>query len=309
MFINQIETVLREYYGFLTLLCVFLGFLFPQFSIFSSYVPFLLAILVFSIVIEHEISDFKMIVKHPWSVFSLVSSNLVLYPLIGILFAYFVLSPSADIYAGIILLCFAPPPVIAALWTEMSGGDGTISLTTALFSMLISIVYYPVILFFMGIASPQLSLEIFKLLALSVFAPALIALFLRDRENKYIPLKRNFKVLSAFVGLIIIIIAIANLSSKFFSNEFDIIILLSVMVVILLSAGFGYGYILSKCLKVKKKEVPAFLYTSSMRDGIVPLSVSITYFSYFSTLASTILLIIMPFVLAIVYQLLKKYEV
>lgn len=105
-------------------------------------------------VIEHEISDFKKIAEHPKSVFGLLTSNLLLYPIIGILFAYFTIS-SPDIYTGIILLCFAPSPVVAALWTEMSGDDSTISLTTALFSMLVSIFTYPIILYFLGLASPK----------------------------------------------------------------------------------------------------------------------------------------------------------
>ncbi len=305
MSIIKLEASLRKYYGLLTLLSVFFGFIFPQISVLSPYVPFLLAILVFSMVIEHDISDFKMIVKHPKSVFSLVTSNFILYPIIGILFAYFTLS-SPEIYTGIILLCFAPSPVIAALWTEMSGGDGTIPVTTSLFSMLISIGIYPIVLYLMGLASLNLSVDIFKLLALSIFAPAIIALLLRDKENKYIPLKRKFKVLSAFIGLFIIIIAIANLSSKLNPNELNIILLLTILAIILLIAGFAYGYLLSRLFKVQKKNRPAFLYTSSMRDGIIPLSVSITYFSYFSTLAPTILLIVMPFLVTIVYQLIKE---
>jgi len=305
MSIIKLEASLRKYYGLLTLLSVFLGFIFPQISILSPYVPFLLAILVFSMVIEHDISDFRIIIKHPKSVFSLVTSNFILYPIIGILFAYFTIS-SPDIYTGIILLCFAPSPVIAALWTEMSGGDGTIPLTTSLFSMLLSIGIYPIVLYFMGLASLNLSVDIFKLLALSIFVPAIIALLLRDKENKYIPLKRKFKVLSAFVALFIIVIAIANLSSKILPNELNIVFLLTILAIILLMAGFAYGYLLSRLFKVQKKNRGAFLYTSSMRDGIIPLSVSITYFSYFSTLAPTILLIVMPFLVTIVYQLIKE---
>jgi BASS family bile acid:Na+ symporter len=95
-----------------------------------------------------------------------------------------------------------PSPVIAALWTEMSGGDVTISLTTALFSMLISIGIYPIVLYFLGLDSLNLSVEIFILLALSIFAPAIIALFLRDKENNYIPLKRKFKVFICFDSFI-----------------------------------------------------------------------------------------------------------
>ena len=180
---------IRKYYGLLTVLCVILGFTFPQFSVLSPYVSILLAVLVFSMVIEHKVSDFTRIVNHPKNVLALIISNLVLYPVIGILFSYFFLPPQ-DIYVGIILLCFAPSPVVAALWTELSNGDGTISVTTALFSMMLSIFIYPVILYFMGIASPDLALSIFKLLALSIFAPAAIALFLRVEEDKYIPAKK-----------------------------------------------------------------------------------------------------------------------
>lgn len=291
---------IRKYYGLLTVLCVILGFTFPQFSVLSPYVSILLAVLVFSMVIEHKVSDFTRIVNHPKKVLALIISNLVLYPIIGILFSCFFLPPQ-DIYVGIILLCFAPSPVVAALWTELSNGDGTISVTTALFSMMLSIFIYPIILYFMGIASPDLAVSIFKLLALSIFAPAAIALFLRVEEDKYIPAKNTITLLSSFVSLIIIVIAIAHMVSNVMSNEFSLILLLGLFIIVLLMAGFGYGYILSKLFKTPKKESIPFLYSSSMRDGIIPLSVAITYFSSSSTIASTVLLIVMPFLVTGVY--------
>ncbi len=302
---KSIHGNIRKYYGLLTVICVILGFTFPQFSVLSPYVPVLLAILVFSMVIEHSIGDFTRIVNHPRKILALTVSNLILYPVIGILFSYFFL-PSQDIYVGIILLCFAPSPVVAALWTELSNGDGAISVTTALFSMMLSIIVYPIILYFMGIASPDLAISIFKLLALSIFVPAVIALFLRLEEEKYVPAKNTITLLSSFVGLFIIIVAIAHMASNLISNEFSLILLIGFLVVILLVAGFAYGYILGKFLKVKKKDSIAFLYSSSMRDGIIPLSVAITYFSANATVASTILLIIMPFLVVGVYYMVRK---
>ncbi len=329
---------IKKYYGLLTVLCVILGFTFPQFSVLSTYVPVLLAILVFSMVIEHNIGDFTRIVNHPKKVLALTASNLILYPVIGIIFSYFFLPPQ-DIYVGIILLCFAPSPVVAALWTELSNGDGTISVTTALFSMMISIIVYPVILYFMGITSPDLTISIFKLLALSIFAPAVIALFLRLEEGKYVPALKNsvfgacknrrflrlqnsvpqtpkivrflsakntITLLSSFVGLFIIVVAIAHMASNVMSSEFNLILIIGILVVILLMAGFGYGYILGKLFKVQKKDSIAFLYSSSMRDGIIPLSVAITYFSSNATVASTILLIVMPFLVVGIYYLVRR---
>ncbi len=302
---KSIHGNIRKYYGLLTVLCVILGFTFPQFSVLSPYVPVLLAILVFSMVIEHSIGDFTRIVNHPKKVLALTVSNLILYPLIGILFSYLFLPPQ-DIYVGIILLCFAPSPVVAALWTELSNGDGAISVTTALFSMLLSIIVYPIILYFMGIASPDLAVSIFKLLALSIFAPAVIALFLRLEEEKYVPARNTITLISSFVGLIIIVVAVAHMASKVMSSEFNLILNIGIMVVILLVAGFGYGYFLGKLFKVPKKDSIAFLYSSSMRDGIIPLSVAITYFSSNATVASTLLLIVMPFLVVGVYYMVRR---
>jgi BASS family bile acid:Na+ symporter len=238
-------------------------------------------------------------------VLGLITSNLILYPVIGILMGYwFHLQP--DIMIGIILLCFAPSPVVAALWTELSGGDGTISVTTALFSMMLSIIVYPVVLFFMGITSPDLSISIFKLLVLSIFVPAVIALFLRLEKEKYIPAKNTITLMSSFVGLFIIVVAIAHMASKVLANELNIIIIISLIVVVLLAAGFIYGHILSGILGVQKEYGTGFLYTSSMRDGIIPLSVGITYFNSYATMPATILLIVMPFMVVGVYYLVRK---
>lgn len=296
---------LKKYYGLLTLVCVITGFMFPQFSILSPYIPFLLAILVFSMVIEHRISDFTKIVKHPEIVIALITSNLILYPLIGILMGYW-LHLEPDIMIGLVLLCFAPSPVVAALWTELSGGDGTISISTALFSMMLSVIVYPVILFLMGITSHDLSIAIFKLLALSIFAPAVIALFLRLEKEKYIPARNTVTFLSSFIALLIIVVAIAHMTSKILANELYTIITIVLIVTALLSAGFIYGYSLKRFFGTHRNYGVGFLYTSSMRDGIIPLSVGITYFSSYSTIPATVLLIVMPFMVVGVYYLVRK---
>ena len=108
------------------------------------------------------------------------------------------------------------------------------------------------------------------------------------------------------MGLFIIVVAIAHMASNVMSSEFNLILIIGILVVILLMAGFGYGYILGKLFKVQKKDSIAFLYSSSMRDGIIPLSVAITYFSSNATVASTILLIVMPFLVVGIYYLVRR---
>jgi BASS family bile acid:Na+ symporter len=60
-------------------------------------------------------------------------------------------------------------------------------------------------------------------------------------------------------------------------------------------------------LKVKKKKGISFLYTCGMRDGIIPLGVAITYFSVSATLASTLMRVVMPFIVAGVYYVISRF--
>jgi predicted Na+-dependent transporter len=52
------------------------------------------------------------------------------------------------------------------------------------------------------------------------------------------------------------------MAEKIVASDLGIIIQLMVFITILLIAGFGYGYLLSRFLKVKKKKGISFLYNS-----------------------------------------------
>jgi BASS family bile acid:Na+ symporter len=96
------------------------------------------------------------------------------------------------------------------------------------------------------------------------------------------------------------------MATKVLANEINIILIIALIITILIITGFIYGYLLSRIFDVSKEEGIGFLYTSSMRDGIIPLSVAIIYFNSYATIPSTILLIIMPFMVVGVYYLLRK---
>lgn len=282
-----------------------IGFSFPQFEIFSTFVPYLLAILVFSLVVEHKISDFTRIARKPGIVLVLSLSNFIIFPLIGIFLGNLLSIPQGDVFTGIILLSFAPSPVVAALWAELSGGNGSIPVTTALFTMIASIFVYPLVLFFMGISSQQLSLQIFQLLALSIFVPAVIALFIRFEENRYLPAKNVITIVSVIISLLIIVIAVSHMASRVLSNELSILIKISIIVIILILCGMFFGYLVGRFSKTEENNNKSYIYVTGMRDGIVPLSVALLYFTSNATLASTLLLIIMPFVVVCAYYLIR----
>ena len=303
---GHIQKTIRKYYGFLTIICVLLGFMFPQLEALSGLVPYLLAVLVFCLVVEHKISDFTRIASRPGIVLVLSLSNFIIFPLIGITLGNILSLPQGDIFTGIILLSFAPSPVVAALWAELSGGDGSIPVTTALFTMLASIFIYPLVLLFLGRSSPQLSIQIFQLLALSIFIPAVIALFIRFEEDRHLPAKNIITIVSVFVSLLIIVIAVSHMASRLLTNELSLLIKLSIIVIILILCGMLYGYLVGRFSKTKNNNRKSYVYVTGMRDGIVPLSVALLYFNSNATLASTLLLIIMPFIVVGAYYLIRE---
>lgn len=77
---------------------------------------------------------------------------------------------------------------------------------------------------------------------------------MRVEEEKYIPAKKTMTLISSFIGLFIIVIVISHMAEKVVASDLGIIIQLLVFITILLIAGFGYGYLLSRFLKVDKKK-------------------------------------------------------
>lgn len=296
----EMTGTIKKYYGALTLLCVLMGLLFPQFSVFSVYTPLLLALLVFSLVIEHSLEDFGRIIQHPQFLGLVSVSNFLLYPLLGFLFIK-IFNFSGDIVAGIILLSFAPSPVVAALWTELSGGDGTPALSAALTSMLLSVAVYPAVLYIMGVASLSVAFRVFELLVFTVFLPAVFALLLKLEEERFIPAGKTLNFLSAILGLVIIVVAVAHMSGSVRSMEVtDVIIVVSLMVI----AGFIYGFMAGRFRRDEYSV--AYVYTSGMRDGVIPLGVALKYFLPSTALPVTVLLVIMPVFTGIFYYVVSR---
>jgi len=290
------KRAIKKYYGVLTLICVLIGFLLPEFSIFSGYTPLLLALLVFSLVVEHSIEDLGRIIHHPRFIVLVLASNFLVYPIIGFIFIR-ILGLDPDISVGVILLSFAPSPIVAALWTEISGGDGTPAISAALTSMLLSVVVYPLVLYALGVASPAVALRVLSMLLFSVFIPAILALILRLEVELVQPVRDSMNLLSSILGLLIIVVAVAHMSGALVGwGVLRVVFLVSVM----LLAGFIYGFLVGRRMPGYRV---ASIYTSGMRDGVIPVGVALTYFSSAAALPATILLVVMPVFTGIVYYL------
>ena len=288
--------VIKKYYGVLTLICVLTGLLFPEFSIFAGYTPLLLALLVFSLVVEHRIGDFGRIIHHPRFLGMVLASTFLVYPIMGFIFIR-ILGLGPDLSVGVILLSFAPAPVVAALWTEMSGCDGTPAISAALTSMLLSVAVYPLVLYALGVASPVVAFRVLSLLLFSVFIPSIVALILRIEFALVQPVRYSLNLLSSILGLLIIIVAVAHMSGSLAGwGVLRVVFLVSVM----LLAGFIYGFLVGR--RMPEYRV-ASIYTSGMRDGMIPVGVALTYFSSAAALPATLLLVMMPVFTGIVYYL------
>jgi len=287
---------IKKYYGVLTLLCVLTGLLVHEFSIFAGYTPLLLALLVFSLVVEHSIGDFRRIIHHPRFLGLVMASTFLVYPIMGFIFIR-ILGLGPDLSVGVILLSFAPAPVVAALWTEISGGDGTPAISAALISMLISVAVYPMVLYALGVASSAVAFRVLSLLLFSVFIPAIMALILRIEVAVIQPVRDGLNLLSSILGLLIIIVAVAHMSGALAGwGVLRVVFLVSVM----LLAGFIYGFLVGR--RMPEYRI-ASIYTAGMRDGVIPVGVALTYFSSAAALPATILLVVMPVFTGIVYYL------
>ncbi|MEM4196456.1 MAG: hypothetical protein QW277_04715, partial [Methanothermobacter sp.] len=80
--------------------------------------------------------------------------------------------------------------------------------------MFLSVAVYPAVLYLMGVASLSVAFRVFELLVFTVFLPAVFALLLKLEEERFITAGKTLNLLSAILGLVIIVVAVAHMSGS-----------------------------------------------------------------------------------------------
>lgn len=176
---------MRKYLPLCVLLAIssalLIGYYFPGVKVLKHFIPFLLFLMLYPMMVNLKVEDISKAVKDPKLFFIAVLMNFLLTPILGALWAHILFSHTDPYLAvGFILKVTVPCSGMVAAWTGYADGRVESALVVVALSLILAIFLVPFWMWALaGIYVSVDPLMIFKKMLLIVVIPLLLGLVTR----------------------------------------------------------------------------------------------------------------------------------
>ena len=261
-----------------------IGILLPsKLSLFKSYIPFFLGLVMFLMGMTLELIDFKKILKKPSLFFFVTFLQFTIMPVTAFVLVKAFNIPS-ELALGIIILGCCPGGTASNLITYLCNGNVALSIVCTFFSTIVSVFLTPILIFLLSSKNINIDvIPLIKSLFLIVFLPVFLGLFFKiffpmEKVIKFLP-----KISEFLIAFIIGIIFSLNLS-HINQLSYSLISCIVLHNLIGLSTGFFVGNFLGLSFKEKK----TISIEVGMQNSGLGMALSIIHFSKIVALPSAI---------------------
>lgn len=239
--------------------------------------PLALFFIMFGMGLSLRLQNFKGVLTAPKAVLVGLTGQLILLPIIAFIIAIvFQLSP--EIAVGLMIIALAPGGATSNMFTYLSKGDVSLSISLTALVSLITPFTLPIIAalsmhYFMDNAaefSLPISKTIIQLLAITLL-PVALGMFVLSRwqavAQKVEVVIKWFSVLFLFLIIVLIILKNAANMASFFAQAGAATLVLNITVLLL-------GYHLAKCTKLNQAQSVAIGFEVGIQNGTLALVVA-----------------------------------
>lgn len=275
-FLSLISNFVSKFMGIIVLLIAGIALFFPHSVSFikSSYISYLLMIVMFSMGLTLSLEDFKFILKRPRDIFIGTLAQFIIMPLVAFLLCFLFKLPS-ELALGVILVGVCPGGTASNVMTYLAKGDLALSISLTAVSTLLS----PLLTPFLALLYAGHLVEInFFSMFLSIAQIVIVPIFLGILVNKffYNSIRKITKILPliSVIAIVAIVACVVGLNSKTLLQT-GYIILLVVMLHNLL--GYFLGYMFAKIFKMEPKKCKAVSIEVGMQNSALAISLASSF--------------------------------
>ena len=239
--------------------------------------PASLFLIMFGMGLSLRINDFKAVLKAPKAVTIGLIGQMLLLPLIAFVIAVF-LNLSPEIAVGLMIIALAPGGATSNMFTYLSKGDVSLSISLTAVVSLITPFTIPLVValsmtYFMGSAS-EFDIPILKTilqLLIITLIPVAFGMFVLSRwPNADKNIENKLKWFSLFFLILIIVLIILKNSDNvfgFFAQAGLATFILNVVVL-------GVGYQMAKLAKLSRPQAVSIGFEVGIQNGTLALVVA-----------------------------------
>lgn len=237
--------------------------------------PIALGIIMFSLGLSLQFSDFTRVVRRPLAFFVGAINQTIVLPMVAFtLVILFNLPPALAVGMMIISLC--PGGVTSNIMTKMANGDLALSISLTAIISLLSIVTVPILIsFFVGlfldrqtvVDASDLSLKMTAIVAVPVLIGMLVRAILRRFSD---PVEWFFSLLAKLLFVTVMLVALYKFWNEFITN----LPTLGPALVAMLLISLFFGWASAKFLKMPKREVTTIALETGVQNGTVGITIA-----------------------------------
>ena len=264
--VKKISVYIAKYMAIIVVVVAALAFFVPLSStwIQTSWINYLLMIVMFGMGLTMKPKDFLIIVKNPKDVLVGFVAQFTIMPLIAYLLCkIFNLSPELTI--GVILVGTCPGGTASNVITYFSQGDVPLSVGMTSINTLLSPLLTPAITYLLLRTTVHIDfLSMFLNIILVVFAPIILGLLINHFFNKFTSKITPLLPLISTVGICLII---ASVVSHNVSNIKTCGAIIIVVVIIHNLLGYLFGFGIAKLFRMNVKRTKALSIEIGMQNS------------------------------------------
>lgn len=275
---QNIKNFVIKYMAFIVLIIAIISLLLPKTTIWieTSWITYLLMIVMFGMGLTIKPNDFILILKNPKEVLIGIVGQYTLMPLVAFCLCY-LFKLDAALTAGVILVGTCPGGTSSNVITYFSKGDIALSVCMTSVNTLIAPVLTPLITYFLLKTTVEVDiLSMFLAIVYVILIPISLGFIINKFFNRFT--KKVIEILP-LISVIAICMIVASVVSHNSQKIYTSGILILCVVILHNFLGYLSGFLIGKLLKMNPEKTKAFSIEIGMQNSGLATSLANTAFS------------------------------
>ena len=266
---KRLGTFIGTHMAFISPTCVVLGVLFPdQLAVMKPLVVPCFAFMTFQSALSNTFGNLALAVRHPVPMLVSLAVASVAMPAVACALATMLFGASPQLVCGIVLEYSVPVAVVAAMWTNMLGGDPALSLATILVSTVAAPVSIPLTLHvLLGQTVEVDAARMMGEMLVSIALPALAGTAANDLSRGRAASELSPVIApAAKIALVLVVLTNSTGVAPYVRNLTPTLVAVTAFIGVFAASGYAWGMLAARAMRRPREQEVSMTYLCGMRN-------------------------------------------
>lgn len=265
---KRIGAFIGSHMAFISPACVVLGVLFPQIGALHPFVTPLFAFMTFQSSLSNTFANLGRALRHPAPMLVSLALAAAVMPCAACALATALFGASPNLVCGVVLEYSVPVAVVAAMWTNMLGGDPALSLATILVSTVAAPFTIPLTLHvLLGQTVEVDAARMMGEMVVSIALPALAGTLANDLTRGRAARELSPVIApAAKIALVLVVLTNSTGVAPYVRDLTPTLAAVALFICVFAACGYALGLLAARAMRVSDERAVSMTYLVGMRN-------------------------------------------